>query len=166
MTPSSKTTKSWTIRRGLPTDGAELLRVHSSAILASHGRSYSQEQLESWVDGLLAERYAEAMTNGEEGFLVAISGDGTVIGFCSHHDDRVIGLYVDPDWSGRGIGSTLLRAAESSIAEQGHRECGLEAALPAVTFYESLGYRRVGERDVTTRGGLFVRVFDMTRHLR
>ncbi len=166
MTTFPEAFKSWTIRRGLPTDGPELLRVHSSAILAAQGRGYSQEQLESWVDGLLAERYGEAMTAGKEDFLVAVSGDGTVIGFCSHHDDRVIGLYVDPDWSGRGIGSALLRAAESCIAEQGHRECGLEAALPAVTFYESLGYRRLGERDVTTRGGLFVRVFDMTRHLR
>lgn len=165
MTGTPESAKTWTLRRGRPNDGSDLLRVHRSAILAAQGRGYGQEQLESWVDGLLAERYAEAMTTAEEDFLVAVSGHGSVVGFCSHHDDRVIGLYVDPDWSGRGIGSTLLRAAESRIAEQGHRECGLEAALPAVTFYESLGYRRVGERDVTTRGGLFVRVFDMTRDL-
>ena len=165
MTGAPHPAKTWTIRRGRPDDGTDLLRVHSSAILAAHGRGYSQEQLESWVDGLLAERYGEAMTTGEEDFLVAISGDDTVIGFCSHHDDRVIGLYVDPDWQRLGIASALLSKAESRILQRGHRRCRIEAALPSRSFYGSRGYSQTAEHSYATRGGLSVRVFDMERPL-
>ncbi|MEM7446346.1 MAG: GNAT family N-acetyltransferase [Pseudomonadota bacterium] len=153
----------WTLRKGLPTDGQALLKVHQAAILAATGRGYSQAELESWAYGLRSERYAEAMETGKETFLVATEGERWLFAFCSFHEDRVIGLYVAPDRARLGVGVALLTHAESAISADGHRSIRLEAALPAVPFYRANGFEIVAEREEKTRGGLVVRVCDMAR---
>lgn len=155
----------WSVRNGVPADGASLKKLHRAAILGAVGAGYSQEELESWSAGLEAKRYADDMTSGGTRFLVAVEPGTEIVGFCSFRQDEVRGLYVDPGWSRCGIGGYLLSAAETAIAQDGHKCCRLEAVLPSVLFYRSRGYREVADRNYPTRGGLDVRVFDMVRDL-
>jgi ribosomal protein S18 acetylase RimI-like enzyme len=56
---------------------------------------------------------------------------------------RIQNLYVDPAWRDRGVGSTLLAAAESALAEDGIDRIAIEAMASnenARRLYESRGY--------------------------
>ncbi len=57
-------------------------------------------------------------------------------------------MEVDPSWQGRGVGTSLLHAAEGYLREEGCETIGLEAMTErrgSVSFYESRGYRPVGD---------------------
>ncbi|WP_439400326.1 GNAT family N-acetyltransferase (plasmid) [Bradyrhizobium sp. PMVTL-01] len=95
---------------------------------------------------------------GTDGFpttLVAIEADD-VIGSVSLHEteaeDRQAykpylgALYVKPANRGRGVGATLVQAAEAHGRGLGFSEIYLNAADPLVVFYEALSWKVV-ERD-------------------
>jgi ribosomal-protein-alanine N-acetyltransferase len=69
--------------------------------------------------------------------------------------DYISDLWVAPDREGRGVGSALLAALESAIAEAGHSAARLEvltANARAMMLYRRLGYRPTWEafkRDLT-----------------
>ena len=73
-------------------------------------------------------------------------------------------MYVLPDRRSRGIGASLVAAAERLAAANGHTECSLsvsEQNLRARALYERLGYTRAPvppkrvRGTVTTRAGSF-----------
>jgi ribosomal protein S18 acetylase RimI-like enzyme len=56
---------------------------------------------------------------------------------------RIQNLYVDPDWRDRGVGTALLEAAESELAEDGADRIAIEAMAEnesARRLYKSHGY--------------------------
>lgn len=64
-------------------------------------------------------------------------------------DAEIKRVYVLARFQGRAIGATLMRAAEREAAARGKRRLllGVNAQnAPAISFYEKLGYRKVGER--------------------
>ncbi|QTG17161.1 GNAT family N-acetyltransferase (plasmid) [Agrobacterium tumefaciens] len=77
--------------------------------------------------------------NGET-FLIAET-NGSVVGFCSFKDNEIVGLYVDPQNSRQGVGSSLLRAAEDQIFATANSSIILNAALSALEFYLTHGFR-------------------------
>lgn len=153
------------LRAGTPADGKALLRVHRRAILAQRTAAYTDAEVRSWAAGLVADGYGEAMTDGGAAFLVAVDEEQRVVGFCSYKDNEVTGLYVDPAWSRRGVGRSLLRQAQAAIAAAGHDTVAVTASLIAQTFYESEGYKCVLRKTWKTRGGLVIDVPDMEKSL-
>jgi GNAT superfamily N-acetyltransferase len=72
--------------------------------------------------------------------------DGAVIGWVEMDGDRLRGMYVRPDLSGRGLGSALLAHAEKRIASDGHRAVYLSASWNAEPFYFRYGYQALAAR--------------------
>ena len=138
-----------------PSDGEPLADLHRRAILAISDDFYSLAERESWAQGLSADGYARSAANGEI-FEVALGADGTPIAFCGRKGDEVCGLYVDPDFHGRGIGKLLLGRAETAIAAAGHGRVTLSASLSAASFYLAHGYHEAERTGFTSRGGLFI----------
>jgi ribosomal protein S18 acetylase RimI-like enzyme len=76
---------------------------------------------------------------------------------------RVQNLYVEPTWRDRGVGSSLLGAAESALAEDGVDRIAIETMASnehARRLYESRGYdphrveyERSVKNDTRTGGG-------------
>src|SRR3990170_288091 len=128
------------IRQGRPADAEGLYAVHERAVRVLGRRVYSDSQIESWVHGNSPARYLEAMRDEGEVFEVAVSRLRGIVGFCSLKDKELRSLYVDPDWSGLGIGSALLRRAEAMIAAAGHDKVVIGASLSGLPFYEQRGY--------------------------
>jgi len=141
-------------RLGTPDDASAIFRVHRDSILLLGIESYSLAEVESWAAGLVPERYVEAMNQGGETFIVAVTADGDLAGFCSFKDDEVKGLYVAPAWARRGVGSQLLRQAEAVLIAAGHRRIRIGASLSGQAFYEHHGYRVVDWHGWKSRGGL------------
>jgi ribosomal protein S18 acetylase RimI-like enzyme len=62
---------------------------------------------------------------------------------------RVYSLAVDPRWQGRGVGSRLLRAAESRAADHGCTFIRLEVRADnarAIRQYVRAGYAEIGAK--------------------
>jgi putative acetyltransferase len=110
-----------------------------------------------WAMNRLDERYLLAEVNGEGGNLA---------GFVSWRPGLVIGLYIHPGWTGRGVANALMNRAEAAIAAEGDDIILLSASAIARRFYEKRGYRVHRRRDWKTRGGLVVEAFDMKKIIR
>ena len=81
--------------------------------------------------------------------LVAIDEAGRLIGFAAVHpaEGEMFLLFVHPDHAGRGVGRTLLAAADEVLRSAGCREAFLythEQNERAIAVYEAAGYRRDG----------------------
>jgi GNAT superfamily N-acetyltransferase len=130
-----------------------LLAVHTGAILATSDEFYTEAQRQSWAHGMMAEGYARARDSGET-FILATSANDTIIGFCSWDAKQIVGLYVDRNQQGRGIGSLLLRHGEAALRASGVTLSRIHSSLPAVSFYEAHGYVVISRAMHSSRGGL------------
>ena len=124
---------------------------------------YSEAQRLSWAHGLKPQAYIDA-SNKDEIIEVSVI-NGTVTGFCARTAETVKGLYVDPDWQGRGIGRELLARAEAVLRTAGATALEIEASLSAEIFYASHEYRKVSEQMRPSRGGLIMAACFMRKDL-
>jgi GNAT superfamily N-acetyltransferase len=92
---------------------------------------------------------------------VAVSDDGSLLGFVMVVGDEVEQVYVSPAGPGTGVASTLLAEAERQVAAAGHREAWLAVVTGngrARRFYEKCGWHDGGDLpyEVTAGGRRFV----------
>ena len=67
-----------------------------------------------------------------------------VVGWGAIRGDRLEGLYTDPEFAGRGIGTELLGVLEGVMRERGILTVRAEASSNAEEFYLRRGYEPVG----------------------
>jgi putative acetyltransferase len=67
-----------------------------------------------------------------------------VVGWGAIRGDQLEGLYTDPGFAGRGIGTELLNKLEVLMRTYGIRTIRVEASLNAEGFYLRRGYERLG----------------------
>lgn len=99
--------------------------------------------------------------------IVAEAGD-FVVGLTQPAADEVNGLWVDPEWQGRGIGRLLLRAAERHIGQMGHERAWLTCSgfnLRAAGFYRAVGYALDREEKELHPSGVVETVWTFARRL-
>jgi GNAT superfamily N-acetyltransferase len=121
-----------TTRASRPDDAAAVAEIWVSSFTATYPfpPAHSADEIRAWVMGVLLP--------GTETWIA--EEDGTAVGFMSLGDRSIEQLYVLPDHTGRGIGSTLVR-----LAQQRH-PAGLELWTFQVNhraraFYERHGFR-------------------------
>jgi putative acetyltransferase len=78
--------------------------------------------------------------------------NGTVVGWGAIAQDRLEGLYTDPAFAGRGIGTDLLALFEGLMWRRGIQAVRAEASSNAQAFYVRRGYQITGVR--TAEGAL------------
>jgi len=158
-------TKSYRIRSATTEDAPPIQALHRRSILGLEPGPYSREEIDSWAVELPLKRYLFAMTKEAVIFQVAVDGDGAVVGFCSYKEDEIHGLYVDPDWSRRGIAKTLLELAEGVMREAAVDTALVWASLTAQAFYEAMGYAAIARGELETRGGRAIEIVRMAKTL-
>jgi putative acetyltransferase len=131
------------IRQAEAADEEALAHIRRATILALAVPAMSAEQAQKWATRAAADRVARAIRDHD----VWIAVDGTALGWVEVDRDRVAALYVSPECSGRGVGSTLLARAEASIQGYGYAIARLESSQNAVDFYLRRGYVRRGPPD-------------------
>ena len=150
------------IREAIPEDYFNLLDVQIACVRSLVG-TYTVDETESWVryienDG--PDRYGNYTNH------VSVGDDGRINGFVSetHTSDQLSAaiecLYVLPSDRGRRIGYLLLEEAEAHIPEGSMVR--IRSTLNAVPFYESHGYRRVG--NALSRAGLSIGLLEKRLH--
>ena len=76
--------------------------------------------------------------------------DDRPVGIIGARDNYVAGLWIHPRYHRRGIGTKLMRDAETAAREHGHDTMWLETSeynADAPAFYRAIGYSEAGERD-------------------
>ena len=159
------------IRRAEPSDVDAIAEAHRDSIRSIGPAFYPPDAVDAWEQGLAGNVYLKAM-EGEEVFFIGtgkIDGREVVLGFAS--DYRIEGathgtsVYVRGIAARRGLGTSLLRRAESHAAANGATSIKIEASLAGVDFYKRNGYVEVGRGETRLMSGHPIACAFMTKQL-
>lgn len=141
------------LREASPEDAAEMARIQFESLRQNAGEEYTEDQLD-W----LAPPDPDADTIPDTEFvedscrpIVAEEG-GSVVGWGSIHlsENTLAATFVDPDYTGEGIGRALVEKLETIARKEGVTQLTVPASLNAVGFYETLGFERQRRIDAGT----------------
>lgn len=130
------------IRPGTPDDAEGIVAIARRSITISAATWYSPHQLQRWSSGFSTPSIVDAITTSEA-FLVA--EDNRLAGFAnlisaSEGRSELDLLYIDPDFSGRGVARTLIIAIEDEARARGISDIWVDASIPATRVLEGLDY--------------------------
>jgi ribosomal protein S18 acetylase RimI-like enzyme len=124
-----------------PADVTTLYDIRQAAIRQLSLTHLSECEAAAWAERGGIPRVRQAIARGE--VWVATLGL-QVVGWLHRAANSIEGLYVSPPAARQGVGTALVRLAESHIAQRGHPLVVLESSLNAVRFYRRLGYAPAG----------------------
>jgi putative acetyltransferase len=157
------------IRVATADDASAIAAAHIDSIESIGPRFYPAEVVRAWRAAIQPGLYRAAIGAGEHFFVAAASHEsGEVLGFSSHHADGVehgVGVYVRGIAARRGIGSALLRMAESSASTAGAASLRLDSSLAAVDFYTANGFVETGRGEHRLRVGQTMACVFMEKNL-
>lgn len=149
-----------TVRKATPADAETVLTLHVDAVTSQCRTHYSPEQIDGWFAGRTPEAYARAI---EAGALWIAEVAAKPVGFVEVFPGLVSMLFVSGDWAGRGIGGQLMAFALPIARQGGDGAVRLKATLNARTFYERLGFVKVGDSQMSRASGLTLPTISMMR---
>jgi putative acetyltransferase len=117
------------------------LRRQSITELAAKGMSIAEAA--SWAEKLTVAGMQRKICELEI-WVAEISEK--VVGWAAIRGDRLEGLYTDPEFAGRGIGTELLGLLEGLMRGRGIPAVRAEASSNAEEFYLRRGYERTDPR--------------------
>jgi putative acetyltransferase len=132
-----------THRRATRADAPQLFERRRKSIIALAPRGMPASEVASWAADLTIAGM-EAKIREMEVWAAEI--DGRVVGWGAIRDDRLEGLYTDPEFAGQGIGATLLSKLETLLHRRGIRTIRADASANAEGFYLGRGYEPEGTR--------------------
>jgi ribosomal protein S18 acetylase RimI-like enzyme len=114
---------------------------------------WDQGALRAFVEHQFAAQDAHYRANYPGATLDVIEVDGAPAGRLYVHrgpsDIRIMDIALAPEFRGRGIGTTLLRALIAEAGASGRKlSVHVEVSNPARSLYDRLGFLPVGERGV------------------
>ena len=130
------------IRPARAADGSRLLDIWRRAVDATHHFLHpaDRQAIDVEVAGFLPRAPAWLATDAAD----------RAVGFMLIGGAHMDALFIDPDWHGQGVGRTLVRhgldlhpAMTTDVNEQN---------LGALTFYERMGFARIGRSDHDGQG--------------
>lgn len=122
-------------------DANRLLELRGNSIIALAVRAMPLADANSWAARLTLAGMQQKLRELE--VWVAETG-GTVAGWGAIRGDRLEGLYTDPQFANRGIGTELLRLLEALTRERGFSVMHAHASANALRFYLQRGYEQCG----------------------
>lgn len=143
------------IRRYVPQDIDEIIRLFRETVHTVNAADYSSEQLDAWApEDIDAGAWDEAL---RADFAVVAICDGRIAGFGnidrSGHLDK---LYVSKDYQRQGIASQICDVLEAHFPTL---VTMTTASITAVPFFEKRGYVTLEEQKVERNG------VELTRYL-
>ena len=135
MTPS--------LRKATVNDAPRMFDIRKHSILELAPRGMTVPQSEEWASRLTLDIMIQRFGIAE--FWIA-EVDSVIVGWVGIRGDEIYGLYVDPQFVNKGIGSSLLRLAEEIMLAQGFTSAWLDASWNAEAFYFRQGYTPLGPR--------------------
>lgn len=133
------------IRPATAVDAPRIHELHLASVRTLCASWYAPAIIEGWLSGRSPQRYLQGIAAGA---VFVAESDATIIGFCEGVTGEVRAVFVDPAWTGRGVGKALLLRALQLAATEPLSPVRLEASLNAVAFYERHGFHEVARSTV------------------
>jgi len=151
-------------------DANAIASAHVDSIDTIGPRFYGADTVRDWRAAIQPRLYVDAMAAGERFFVAATTQDERrdVLGFSCHHVNNGahgVAVYVRGIAARRGIGSALLRVAETAAASAGAAEVRLDSSLAAVDFYKKNGFVETGRGEHRLRAGRVMACVFMQKNL-
>jgi len=124
-----------------PSDVTTLYDIRQAAIRQLSLTHLSECDALAWAERGGIPRVEQAIAK-DEVWVAALGLQ--VVGWLHRAANSIEGLYVAPAAARQGVGTALVRLAESHIAQGGHDLVVLESSLNAVRFYLHFGYVPAG----------------------
>ena len=125
------------ILQAVEADAESISTIAIRALRETNIPDYAPEIIErivaNFTPPLVGARMADRL------MLVATIGD-EIIGTASLHEDTVRGMYVRPDWQGRGVGAALMDEVEKEAKAQGLAILAVPSSITAEGFYRIRGF--------------------------
>lgn len=74
-------------------------------------------------------------------------------------------IYVDPDFTGRGVARRMMGRIEADIAGAGYSDITLESTLNGAPFYRRMGYSEKRSMSLRLPGGMLFGCVTMFKHV-
>lgn len=175
------------IRPATTQDASQFLDLYIRSYKNLCANHYSQENLNALLNvynkieetyGTEKESYFVGWMNaGEHTFVAEDTSTKKIIGISKYYDwanygneeiakrgVTITATAVDPNYTGRNIGTDLLKCVEKHARENGVKKLSLESTLNAVPFYKKNGYI-MGKKHTNTDNDLTIEVVDMSKNL-
>jgi len=158
------------IRMATAADADAIAAAHIDSIQSIGPHFYGVEVVRAWHAAIEPSIYLNAIHAGETFYVAVVSQEGRreILGFSSHYVSagaHSVGVYVRGIAARRGIGSALLRVAQSSALASGATELRLDSSLAAVEFYKANGFVETGRGEHTLRAGWTMACVFMEKNL-
>ena len=157
------------IAQAQKSDAERMIHLHFDAVHQGAKNFYTQALLDSWSPIPSPRRYEwmrdTIMSQSHLVLVAEIKREICGFAICSLSDGFIQALYVDPQFSGRGIGKSLLSSTESHLIRTGIPAATLKSSNNAVNFYKSAGYRVMGPTTQNLGDGTEMNCYEMQRTL-
>jgi putative acetyltransferase len=152
------------IRPYQPGDEVGIAETHRQSIAVLCKNDYTPAQLADWGGArIVPERYVKSMNENHERFFV-LDDAGNIGGFAGWYGEEIQGLYIHPDYAGRGWGRQLFGVAESDYWQSTeHPTCTIISTITAKVFYERMGYKVISPYIRTFRSGVSLDCWKMQK---
>jgi putative acetyltransferase len=120
-------------------DAKRLFELRRKSIVALAPKAMSVPQ--AWAENLTITAMELKLREFE---IWVVEQDDAMVGWGAIAGDRLEGLYVAPEFAGRGIGTELLDVLERLLRERGVLALRAEASANALGFYLRRGYEPIG----------------------
>lgn len=135
-----------TIRNATDADSAAIHRVHYASSTGPDTVNRGDAGVREWLDGRRPEHYLAELRDHPH---IVAEVAGRVVGYCALNPakDEITSVFVDPQYTRRGIGTAMVRHIEQLARERGLARVVLQAAGGALRFYRKIGYQYTEPQD-------------------
>jgi putative acetyltransferase len=144
------------IRPLLPSDAAALRQVFRDAIGTLASKYYEPAALQAWQASADDPEFDLRLN---QGLTLVATLHGEHVGFAQlFPHNHIQMLYLSPQGSGLGIATLLCQHLEDEARMAGSRELTTASSLAAQRFFESMGFKVIGEETVQRKGVALARL--------
>jgi ribosomal protein S18 acetylase RimI-like enzyme len=130
-----------TIEAAQPADLPRLLEIRHAAFARHAPAVYSPEEVATLLADVSPDELGEMIAHRQ---LFVARTAGVLVGLAGWKDGRLRHVYVDPDYTRRGIATELVGQVEADFrARTGATRIEVGVALNAEPFYRARGYQLV-----------------------
>lgn len=147
------------IRPAVESDIRQIQDVAERSWRAAYDDILGEERIKQRIDSWYSDDAIRGKIESGDTYLVA-TVQGKVIGYSiaegSEGQGEIVGLYVDPDYWRREVGSSLLKRTQDELTRSGVDKIEVRVFAEneiAISFYEKHGFRHVETVDVDLEGG-------------
>ncbi len=142
------------IRIAKPADYVEMDSVFRASAKAFCSQSYDAATIKEWAGQAWPDRFKLGKEKGDEQYVFTKDGRIICFGCINLSSEKLVSLFVHPEFSGQNIGQMMLEYVIDRTATAGIKVLKLDSSTNAVNFYKRHGFSEVGHSKYKTQSGL------------